>query len=80
MSIAGPEFATESQLESVFTTPAGHQGVTFLAATGDAGSNGVGGDDPFTGAPAYLPNVVAVGGTSLNTSSTTGTTVETAWN
>jgi hypothetical protein len=80
MSISGYEYTTENQIESIFTTPAGHQGVTFLAATGDAGSNGQGGDDPFSGEPAYLSNVVAVGGTSLYTNPTTGTTIETAWN
>src|SRR5262249_5170427 len=40
-------------LDSVFIAP----GVTFLAATGDHGKPGV--------YPAYSPNVVAVGGTSL---------------
>jgi hypothetical protein len=49
----GSELATDA----TFTTPAGHQGVTFLAATGD---NGAPGDYP-----AFSPNVLAVGGTSL---------------
>jgi hypothetical protein len=45
----------ETSFDQDFTTPAGHQGVTFVAATGDA-----------YGAvqyPASSPNVVSVGGT-----------------
>ena len=46
------------------TTPtsprlAGHTGITFLAATGDNGAPGE--------YPAYSPNVLAVGGTTLST-------------
>ena len=48
---------SELSSDATFTTPAGHQGVTFVAATGDAGYPG--------GYPAYSPNVLAVGGTSL---------------
>jgi hypothetical protein len=58
MSFGRGEFAgTDPGLNSLFTTPAGHNGVTFLASTGDNGAPG--------GYPAYSPNVVAVGGTSL---------------
>ncbi len=81
MSFGSPEFANENQLESLFTAPNSQGGgVTYVAATGDSGSIGQGGDDPFSGAPAFLQNVVAAGGTSLNMSTTTGTTNETAWN
>ena len=52
------EFDGEQSYDSDFVTPAGHQGVTFLASTGDSGSPG--------GYPAYSPNVVAVGGTTLD--------------
>ena len=48
----------ETSVDPTFTTPSGHQGVTFFAATGDSGSPG--------DYPAYSPNVVAVGGTTLN--------------
>lgn len=51
------EYSQELQLDSIFKTPTGHQGVTFLASTGDDGTP--------AGYPAYSPNVVAVGGTSL---------------
>src|SRR4051794_32048622 len=76
MSWGGSEFfdfagggETESQLayDKTFTTPAGHTGVTFLAAAGDSGqSSGV-------QWPSSSPNVVAVGGTSLNISDSSGT-------
>ena len=59
MSWGCSEFAQETQLDSYFTTPAGHQGVTFVAATGDNAA-------PASW-PATSPNVVAVGGTSLKT-------------
>jgi len=53
-----PEFSGETALDHVFTTPAGHQGVTFVAAAGDNGSAAT--------YPASSPNVLAVGGTTLN--------------
>jgi Subtilase family len=56
-------FPTQFASDSLFTTPPGHQGVTFLAATGDSGSTGT------VGFPAASPNVVAVGGTSLDLNS-----------
>src|SRR5262249_19726369 len=45
MSFGGGEFSGETSNDSTFTTPSGHQGVTFLASTGDSGSPG--------GYPAY---------------------------
>jgi hypothetical protein len=56
-SWSSSEFSGEQSFDSDFTTPSGHPGVTFLASTGDSG--------PPSGYPAYSPNVVAVGGTSL---------------
>src|SRR5579884_2043364 len=55
MSFGGRETRSERTEDPVFTTPSGHAGVTFFAATGDTGAPG--------GYPAYSPNVVAVGGT-----------------
>ena len=71
---SGGEFESETQYDTDFTTPAGHQGVTFIAAAGDSGSqDGV-------EWPAVSPNVVSVGGTSLYTSDDTGTYEgETGW-
>ncbi len=57
MSWGEYESSDETSSDSYFTTPTGHAGVTFLASTGDSGSPG--------GYPAYSPNVVAVGGTTL---------------
>ena len=72
MSWGSSEFAQETTLDSNFTTPAGHGGVTFLAATGDIGAP--------ANWPAVSPNVVAVGGTSLLTLDATGTyRCETGW-
>ena len=61
MSFGSTEFSTESGLDQYFTTPSGHTGVTFVASTGDGGSPGE--------YPAYSPNVLAVGGTSLSLNS-----------
>ena len=57
MSWGSGEFSGEGSYNSYFTTPAGHNGVTFLAASGDSGGR--------TLFPSTSPNVVAVGGTSL---------------
>ncbi len=62
MSWGSSEFAGETAYDKVFTTPAGHTGITYVAASGDQGALG--------GAewPASSPNVLAVGGTSLSLS------------
>jgi subtilase family serine protease len=73
MSWGGSEFASETSYDKYFTTPSGHTGITFVAASGDSGAAG--------GAeyPAASPNVLGVGGTTL-TLSTAGTVEgETAW-
>jgi subtilase family serine protease len=73
MSWGFSEFAGETQYDSVFTSPPGHQGVTFFAASGDSGSS--------SGAewPAASPNVVAVGGTTLALTSSNTIAGESAW-
>ena len=71
MSWGGSEFSGETSYDSIFTTPAGHQGVTFVASTGDSGQPG--------GYPAYSKNVVAVGGTRLTLGSGNSYAGETAW-
>ncbi len=63
--------SSELASDNVLTTPSGHQGVTFVAATGDSGSPG--------GYPADSPNVVAVGGTSLTLNWFNTYASETAW-
>ena len=71
MSFGSGEFGTETTLDSLFTTPSGHIGETFVAATGDDGKPG--------GYPAYSPNVVAVGGTSLTLDGSGNYVSETGW-
>ena len=51
-------------------TPSGHQGITFVAASGDTG---------VPEFPSTSPNVLAVGGTDLYLNSSGAITSETAW-
>ena len=70
----GSEFTGQTQYDPNFTTPAGHQGVTFIAAAGDSGAN--------SGVqwPASSPNVLSVGGTSLTVQDANGTYyTESSW-
>src|SRR4029079_15513378 len=62
MSWGFGEMSNEASYDSYFTTPPGHVVITFVASSGDSGS--------LAGAcyPATSPNVVAVGGTTLNLS------------
>jgi subtilase family serine protease len=60
MSWGFGEFDGENSYDNVFTTPSGHEGVTFVASTGDTAAP--------SDYPAFSPNVVAVGGTHLTLS------------
>src|SRR5262249_534584 len=71
MSWGANEFSNESSFDSTFTTPAGHTGVAFVAASGDAGA------PPQW--PAISANVVAVGGTSLQLDGAGNYQSETGW-
>ena len=71
MSFSGTEYSGETALDSLFTTPPGHGGVTFLAATGDDGQP--------SGYPAFSPNVIAVGGTTLSTDGQGNYVSESGW-
>ncbi len=64
--------SAQAQYDSYFTTPAGHQGVTFVASTGDYGS-------AVPEYPAFSPNVVAIGGTSLALNADGSYNNETGW-
>jgi subtilase family serine protease len=70
MSWGAGEFAGESSYDNVFTTPAGHNGVTFVASSGDSGT---------TEYPSSSPNVLSVGGTTLTVTSQGNFVSETAW-
>ncbi len=61
MSFGVSEFDGEQAFDSDFTTPPGHTPVTFLASTGDS----ITGTNNGT-YPAFSPNVLAVGGTTLS--------------
>jgi hypothetical protein len=59
MSWGFNEFPKEASYNSYFTTPAGHTGITFIAASGDSGAQG------SVEWPSAAPSVLAVGGTTL---------------
>jgi len=73
MSWGGGEFRGQTNYDPFFTTPAGHNGVTFVTASGDEGAT-FGADWPATS-----PNVVSVGGTTLSVDAAGNTLLETAW-
>ncbi len=70
MSWGASEFRGETQLDQYFTTPTGHTGVTFVASAGDSSAAVLW--------PSASPNVLSVGGTSLNVSGTSYSS-ESAW-
>ncbi len=61
-----------AQDEALYDTFLSHQGVTFVTSTGDYGT-----DNPEY--PAFSPNVLAVGGTSLNLNGDGSYQGETGW-
>src|SRR5262249_41583122 len=73
MSWGTSEFSSESTYDSLFATPAGHDTVTYVAASGDSGS--------WSGPmyPSVSPNVLAVGGTTLTLSAGNGYGSESGW-
>jgi hypothetical protein len=71
MSFGGGEFSSETSFDSVFTTPAGHVGVTFIASSGDTGAP--------TSYPAASPNVLSVGGSWLDLDSAGNILGESGW-
>jgi hypothetical protein len=71
LSWGSSEFEGENDWDENFQTPSGHEGITFVASSGDAGSPGI--------YPAYSPDVVAVGGTTVQLNSNGSIESETAW-
>jgi hypothetical protein len=71
MSWGASEFSSETAYDSYFTTPPGHGGVTFVAASGDEGAG--------TSWPAVSPDVLSAGGTTLNIDTAGNYGSETAW-
>ena len=70
LSWGAGEFSGESSFDSVFTTPSGHNGITFVASSGDSA---------VVEYPSASPNVLSVGGTTLNVTSNGTYVSETAW-
>lgn len=73
MSWGTSEFSTEADYDGDFSTPSGHTGITYVAASGDDGA--------YTGVmyPAASPDVLAVGGTTLTLSSSGTYGSESGW-
>jgi subtilase family serine protease len=73
MSWGFSETPSEASYDVHFTTPPGHEGITFVASSGDNGAN--------AGAeyPASSPNVLAVGGTTLKLKGPGNPVSETVW-
>ncbi|HVX14065.1 MAG TPA: S53 family peptidase [Pirellulales bacterium] len=65
MSWGTNEFSGETAYDGYFSTPSGHGGVTFVAASGDSGAETIW--------PAASPNVLSVGGTALALGNSGGT-------
>lgn len=70
MSWGSSEFSSEISYDSYFVTPSGHNGVTFVASSGDYGG---------VSYPAASANVLAVGGTRLSVDSGGNWLSETGW-
>ena len=71
MSFGYGEAPNQTTTDSIFTTPSGHGGVTFVAATGDSGLPAF--------YPAFSPNVLAAGGTTLTVDSAGNILNEVGW-
>jgi subtilase family serine protease len=71
VSAGGKEFKTEQLADELFTTPPGHEGITFVFAAGDDGG--------VAEYPSSSPNVLSVGGTSLDLSWNGSIVDETVW-
>ncbi len=65
------EFPQELSFDRFLTTPAGHRGLTFVAASGDGGAG--------TLWPSASPNVLSVGGTALALTASGGYGAEVGW-
>jgi subtilase family serine protease len=71
MSWGGPESQGQTAYDTYLKTPPGHDGITFVAGSGDAGAQ--------ANYPAISPNVLAVGGTNLMVDGSGNYQGETGW-
>jgi subtilase family serine protease len=79
MSWGESEFPGETAYDSTFTTPAGHNGVTFVASSGDQGAYGTGAHTIVADYPSSSPNVISAGGTTLTIDGNNNYVSETGW-
>ena len=80
MSWGGAEFSGQSTYDSHFLTPVGHEGVTFVASSGDYGAYASPSSTTMSVQyPAASPNVLGVGGTRLSLDSLGNYSSETGW-
>jgi hypothetical protein len=71
MSWGGSEFSGETSYDSAFTPPASNPDVVFINSAGDSGAPAE--------YPSTSPNVLSVGGTTLNLTSSGSYSSESAW-
>jgi subtilase family serine protease len=80
MSWGAAESSDNHSYDWYFTTPSGHTGVTFVAASGDTGAwTDASRTQVGVSWPAVVPTVLAVGGTSLNVDTRGNYLGESAW-
>jgi hypothetical protein len=80
MSWGTTEFSGETSYDSYFTTPAGHNGVTFVASSGDSGAYASSYSHTLTADyPSSSPNVISAGGTFLSTDAAGNYISESGW-
>jgi hypothetical protein len=80
MSFGSPEDSTIGSLNSIFSTPNAHQGVSFIASSGDSGAYvSATSRQVAPSYPALAPGVLAVGGTTLSLNFQDNWSGETAW-
>ena len=72
-SYQGGESTQQTTYDATFTTPVGHQGVTFVSAAGDSGQQA------GVQWPASSTNVLSVGGTTLTLNADNSIASEVGW-
>jgi hypothetical protein len=79
MSWGADESSSDLVNNQYFTTPTGHTGITFVASSGDSGAYGSSTTRKIVSYPAASPNVLAVGGTTLNVDDAGNYLSESGW-
>ncbi|HUO10536.1 MAG TPA: S53 family peptidase [Phycisphaerae bacterium] len=79
ISWGSTETSSDLSRNSMYTTPAGHAGVTFVVASGDNGAYDSGSNVRNVDYPAASPNVLAVGGTNLTVDAAGNYLSESGW-